>query len=168
MLSVGRTLTDRWPYVTAAGLVLGLDRWSKSVVQAALEPGVERVVVAGFFDLVHFQNTGVAFGLFSGGQSMGRVVVLSGLAVAASVVVVVYSMRSPAADRLLQYALALILGGALGNLYDRVRLGHVVDFLYFHAGAYYWPAFNAADASISIGAALLLAVVVRDEIRARS
>ena len=168
MLSVRRTLMERWPYLAAAAAILVVDRWSKTVVQAALEPGGERVVVAGFFDLVHFQNPGVAFGLFSGGQSTAKVVVLSGLAIAASLVVAVYSARSPAADRLLQYALALILGGALGNLYDRVRLGHVVDFLYFHAGSFYWPAFNAADASISVGAALLLAVVVRDEIRARS
>ena len=71
-------------------------------------------------------------------------------------------------DRLLQSGLALILAGALGNLYDRLSYGYVIDFLYFHAGEYYWPAFNLADSAITVGVACLLVVVVQDEIRARS
>jgi signal peptidase II len=159
---------DRWPYLMAVGGVLLLDRASKVVIGNAYQPGESRTVVGGFFDLVHLHNPGVAFGLFSGSESVLKVVLLSSVAIAAVVAVVFYSLRSPASHRLLQVSLALILGGALGNLYDRISQGYVVDFLSFHIGRFYWPAFNAADTAISIGVAGLALVVIQDEIRARS
>jgi signal peptidase II len=160
---------DRLPYLGWVVLVLAVDRVSKILVQRTLDPGSGHVVVPGLFDLVHVHNTGVAFGVLAGGDhSATRVVLLSGVALAAIVVVILYSVRSPASDRLLQTGLALILGGALGNLTDRVSLGYVVDFLYFHAGAYYWPAFNAADTAITLGVAALAFVMIQDETQGRS
>ena len=158
----------RMPYLLAVAAILFLDRLSKVAVQRALTPGGARQTVSGFFDLVHFQNPGIAFGVFSEGDSTAKVVLLSGFALVAVVAVLVYSLRSPVTDRLLQSGLALILAGALGNLYDRLSYGYVIDFLYFHAGEYYWPAFNLADSAITVGVACLLVVVVQDEIRARS
>jgi signal peptidase II len=159
---------DRLPYLGGVGIVLLLDRISKIVIQRAFDLGDQRSVIAGFFELVHVHNTGVAFGIFSGGESTAKAILLSGFAVAAAVTVVVYSVRTPVADWLLQVSLALILGGALGNLYDRVNYGYVIDFLNFHAGGYYWPAFNAADMAISLGVVCLAFNVIQDEIRDRS
>jgi signal peptidase II len=127
-----------------------------------------RPVIEGFFDLVHFRNTGVAFGMFSGSDSIWQTVLLSGLAAAAALVVVLYSVRTPASERGLQLALALILAGALGNIYDRVTAGFVTDFLYFHVGSWYWPAFNVADTAISAGVGLMALGVIRNELRSRS
>ena len=110
----------------------------------------------------------MAFGLFASSGSPFRVVLLSGFAVAAAVIVVIYSVQSPVSQRLLQTALALILGGALGNLYDRLLYGYVVDFLEFYVGSYSWPTFNIADTAISIGVGVLAIEVIRDEIRSRA
>lgn len=164
----GRSLGARLPYLLAVALVLSLDRATKIAILRSFGPGEGDTVVAGFFELVRVHNTGAAFGVLSGGSSTIKLVLLSGFAIAASLAVVIYSVRSPATERLLQTGLALILAGALGNLYDRVSYGYVIDFLYFHVGEYYWPAFNLADASISLGVAGLAAVVIQDEIRARS
>jgi len=86
----------------------------------------------------------------------------------AAVIVITYSFRSPARNRVLQIALALILGGALGNLYDRVVYRYVVDFLEFYVGAYHWPSFNIADSAISIGVALLALEIIRNETPSRA
>ena len=162
------TLRDRLPYLGGVGFILLLDRFSKVAIQRVFEPGDMRSIIGGFFDIVHVRNTGVAFGMLSGGDSMAKVALLSGFAVVAAVTVVAYSIRTPAGDRMLQVSLALILGGALGNLYDRLNYGYVIDFLYFHAGEYYWPAFNAADMAISLGVMCLAFIVIQDEIRSRS
>jgi signal peptidase II len=81
----------------------------------------------------------------------------------AAVIVIAYSVRNPAGHRLLQVALALILGGALGNLYDRLFYGYVVDFLEFYVRTYHWPSFNVADSAITIGVALLALEIIRNE-----
>ena len=81
----------------------------------------------------------------------------------AAVIVITYSVRSPVRNRLLQVALALILGGALGNLYDRLAYGYVVDFLEFYVGSYHWPSFNVADSAISVGVLLLALEIIRNE-----
>ena len=94
--------------------------------------------------------------------------VLSVFTAIAAVIVVVYSVRSPVRNRLLQVALALILGGALGNLYDRLAYGYVVDFLEFYFRTYLWPSFNIADSAISIGVLLLALEIIRNETPARA
>ena len=105
----------------------------------------------------------MAFGIFSSVSSPAKSVLLSVFTAFAAAVVITYSVRSPARNRLLQVALGLILGGALGNLYDRLAYGYVVDFLEFYAGNYHWPSFNVADAAISTGVVLLTLEIIRNE-----
>jgi len=162
-----RVLRDRLPYLCLTATVLVLDRWSKTRVQDSIEPGAMRTVIDEFFDITHFQNTGVAFGLLSGPDSGLRVAVLSGFAVLAGAAVIVYSVSTPASDRQLQTSLGLILGGAVGNLYDRLTAGYVTDFLYFHLGSWYWPAFNVADIAISTGVGLMALGIIRHDLRDR-
>lgn len=140
------------PWLVAALAVAGLDRWTKAVVMDALRPG-ESIVVAPFFNLVLWLNSGAAFSFLAGG-GWGRLVLIA-IAVAATILIV-WLLAAPGREPLFCAGLALILGGALGNLWDRVETGHVVDFLLFHAGGYYWPAFNLADSAITLGAGLII------------
>jgi signal peptidase II len=129
------------------------DQGSKQLLGALLSPGEVRPVT-GFFNLVHVFNRGAAFSLLADAPGWQREL-FAGIAVVAAAVIVTLLARH-AAERLFCAGLALILGGALGNLWDRVALGHVVDFLDVHAWGYHWPAFNLADSAITIGAALLI------------
>ena len=97
-----------------------------------------------------------------------KAVLLSAFAGLAALLVVGYSLRTPLGKRLLHIALALILGGALGNLYDRLAYGYVVDFLEFYLRGHYWPSFNVADSAISIGVVLLAIEITRNEAPSRS
>jgi signal peptidase II len=162
------SLRSRWPYLALSLLVLALDRWSKVRVQEAFTQGSVRTVIDGFFQLTYFQNTGVAFGLLSGSDSQLKWVLLSGFAAIAACAVVVYSLLTPPGERGTQSALALILAGALGNFYDRLTVGYVTDFLYFHLGSHYWPAFNVADSAISVGVGLIALGMIRHDLRDRS
>ncbi|MDA8108939.1 MAG: signal peptidase II [Betaproteobacteria bacterium] len=141
------------PWFALAAGVAVVDQLTKWLLQTLLHPG-ERIPVTGFFNLVLAFNKGAAFSLLArapGWQSP----LFAGIAVAAIVVVSVLLVRSPE-RRVLCAGLALILGGALGNLIDRLRYGHVVDFLDFHALGWHWPAFNAADSAITLGAGLVI------------
>jgi signal peptidase II len=111
-------------------------------------------IINGVLDFVYAENPGIAFGQLQEGGAFGRwfFVVLAALAALA---VFVYFVRTPRTDDRVLGACALLLAGILGNLTDRVRLGFVIDFILVHAGRYHWPAFNVADASILVGAALL-------------
>ena len=151
--------------VTLAWVLLALaiafaDQGTKYLFAALLAPGHVRPVT-GFFNLVLVFNRGAAFSLLADAPGWQREL-FAGLAVAASALIVVLLARH-SADRLFCAGLSLILGGALGNLWDRIALGHVVDFLDFHAWGYHWPAFNLADSAITVGAALL----ILDSFRAR-
>jgi len=138
----------------ALALALALaDQGTKQAIGALLAPGEARGIT-GFFNLVLVYNRGAAFSFLSDASGWQREF-FSGLALAASAVIVTLLWRN-SGDRLFCAGLALILGGALGNLWDRVALGHVVDFLDFHAFGYHWPAFNLADSAITVGAALLV------------
>lgn len=133
--------------------VAALDQATKALVQAHLDPG-EAVPVTGFFNLVLVFNTGAAFSFLAGASGWQRELFIGIGVVAAGVIVVL--LRRHAHERLFCAGLAAILGGALGNLYDRVLLGRVVDFLDFHAAGWHWPAFNAADSAITVGAGLVI------------
>ena len=135
-------------------LVIALaDQISKHVIGSLLGPGEVRNIT-GFFNLVLVFNRGAAFSLLADAPGWQREL-FAAIAVAASVVIVVLMLRN-ASQRLFCAGLSLILGGALGNLWDRIALGQVVDFLDFHALGYHWPAFNLADSAITIGAALII------------
>ena len=136
-----------------AAVIVVADQIVKWVVLQNFAAGEQRVVT-DFFNLVLVFNKGAAFSLFA--QAPGwQAPVLSAFAIAAAIAVSVFIVRSPG-RQILCFGLALILGGAIGNVIDRLRFGQVVDFLDFHALGWHWPAFNVADSAITIGAALLI------------
>src|SRR3954465_73018 len=145
----------RLPYILLVGFTLCLDRWTKSLIQNRFSLNESVSVIDGLFNITYVRNTGVAFGIFSSISSPAKSVLLSLFTAVAAVVVIIYSVRSPVRNRLLQIALGFILGGALGNLYDRIRFGYVIDFLEFYYRNYHWPSFNVADSAISMGVVLL-------------
>ncbi len=141
----------RWLALSA--IVIGLDQLTKSRITSGFQLG-DSITITSFFNLVLAYNTGAAFSFLAGAGGWQRVFFIA-IAVVASIVIV-YLMRKPQNDTLMNAALALILGGAIGNVIDRVRLGHVVDFIQVHAAGYYFPAFNVADSAITVGAAFLI------------
>lgn len=136
-----------------AFIVLALDLVTKYWVESALVFG-QQIPITSFFNLVLTYNPGAAFS-FLGDASGWQRWFLSGIAFIACAVIS-YLLYKHTENKLFCWALSLVLGGALGNLYDRITLGHVVDFLDFYIGDYHWPAFNIADSAICIGAALLI------------
>jgi signal peptidase II len=146
-------------YGVAAGW-FGLDRVTKLLIQSNMMPDDVSTVIPGFFNIVYAGNRGIVFGLLSEGESEWRAFFLIGLTalVIATVAVVLWqsSPRGLAASRWSRLGLSLVLGGALGNLYDRLASGAVTDFLDVYVGGYHWPAFNVADSGLCVGAALIL------------
>jgi len=136
----------------SAGLVL-VDQLVKLLIRQKLA-SPQPVHVTPFFDLVLVYNPGAAFSLLSTASGWQRELFI-GIALAASVLIL-YLLRKYAEQRLFCLGLSLILAGAIGNLLDRVQFGAVVDFLHFHIGEYYFPAFNVADSAITCGAGLLI------------
>jgi len=136
--------------------VVGLDRAAKWAVarKIPLHDGIQ--IIPGFFRLTHVENRGAAFGLFADSTSGWTVAVLVLFSLVALVIVVALLWRNSHSMNVTGIGLALILGGALGNLWDRLLTGRVVDFLLFYVGPYQWPAFNVADSAIVIGAGLLV------------
>jgi signal peptidase II len=122
-----------------------------------------RSVIDGLFDITYVRNTGAAFGLFASVDSSLKAILLNSIAVLVFVIVSAYALRSPHKSVRLQIGFALILGGAVGNLLDRVRFGYVVDFLDFFVSGHHWPAFNVADSAICIGVGLLFLDMLRSE-----
>jgi len=141
----------RWLGVSAA--VVAADLATKAWVSRALSYG-DVVEVTPFFNLVLTHNTGAAFSFLAGAGGWQRWLFSIAAVVISAVLVVM--LRRPHRDRLVPLALALVLGGAIGNLWDRLALSYVVDFVQLHAGGYYWPAFNVADSAICVGVALLV------------
>ena len=141
------------PWLAIAALVVLADQLSKSAISASLRLGEVREIT-GFFNLVLAHNRGAAFSFLSDAGGWQRLLFI-GIAVAATAFIVVMLVRH-SSERLFSVGLALILGGALGNLWDRIALGHVVDFLDFHAFGWHFWAFNLADSAITVGAGLLI------------
>ena len=140
----------RWLAVSAA--IFAADLATKAWVSHAFQPG-DTLVVAPFFNLVLAHNTGAAFSFLAGAGGWQRwFFTLVTVVISAGIVV----MLSRGPGRWVSAALALVLGGALGNLFDRLTLGYVVDFIQVHAGGYYWPAFNVADSGITVGVVMLV------------
>lgn len=143
-------MTAGWRRVlVVAGVVIGVDQLTKSIVRHSLAPGERRQVIAGILDITNTHNKGIAFGALAGGGAI--VAALTGLALGALVVYFVLRVRTPH----LWLPVGLLLGGALGNLADRARMGSVTDFI----DPRLWPAFNVADACIVVGVLILLWVI---------
>jgi signal peptidase II len=141
----------RWLAISA--IVILLDQLSKAAINSHFAFG-ESVAMTSFFNLVLAHNTGAAFSFLSDAGGMQRWL-FSAIAIVASVWIV-WLLRRHQTEKLFSFALAFILGGALGNLIDRIAYGYVVDFLDFHWGGYHFAAFNLADSAITCGAALLI------------
>jgi signal peptidase II len=141
------------PWLGLALILVIADQFTKVLVLGYYQLG-DSTTVTSFFNLVRAHNTGAAFSFLAGASGWQRWL-FTGIAVAA-VVFIVWMLRSHAGQRLFSFALACILGGAVGNLVDRLLHGYVVDFLQFHWRGWYFPAFNVADAAITIGAACLI------------
>lgn len=142
----------RW-YALAV-LVIVLDQYSKGLASSALEYG-QPVRVFSWFNFTLHHNSGAAFSFLSDAGGWQRYF-FSLVAIVISAVLVIWLYRLPGEQRLLAFSLALILGGALGNLWDRLVMGYVVDFISVHYQQYYFPTFNVADSAISVGAACML------------
>lgn len=144
-----------WFWYALAAIVVLLDQWSKMAIVASLEYNTP-VVFTSFFNFTLLYNSGAAFSFLSDAGGWQRWF-FTAIAVVLSVVFIVWLARIDRNKWLEALAISLILGGAVGNLYDRVMLGHVVDFIVVHYQQYYYfPAFNIADAAISVGAVLLI------------
>ncbi|MFN2491818.1 MAG: signal peptidase II [Pyrinomonadaceae bacterium] len=141
-------------YLLASIGIYMVDQSSKAWALRALRFGEDRTIITGFLDLVYTENSGIAFGQLREGGAFGRWFFVV-LAIAALVGVFYYFLRTSRNDDRVLGACSLLLAGIAGNLTDRARLGHVIDFIVLHAGSYHWPTFNVADASITIGALLL-------------
>jgi signal peptidase II len=143
---------------------LVLDIVTKHLINANLTYADRIPVIEGFFYLTHVRNTGAAFGLLRDAPVLLRMTFFIGIAIVAIGIVIQFFYRLAPGDRLSALALGLILGGAVGNLIDRIRLGEVVDFLHFNLwGGYAWPDFNLADSWIVVGVGLLVLELLASE-----
>jgi len=141
----------KWFGISA--VVIALDLYTKHLIQNNFQLG-ESKTISSIFDLVRFHNEGAAFSFLNdaGGWQRWFFTIIA----ACASIFIVYLLKKNQHQKLFCLGLALILGGALGNLYDRITLGYVVDFLYFHINNHYWPAFNVADSAVSVGVGVLL------------
>ena len=142
-------------YLISVAIVL-LDQLSKLLVIRSMRLGQSVPILPGFFDLTFVLNPGAAFSLFATLPEWIRHTFFVLISIAAAILIVVYRSRYVRENRLASASLSLILGGAIGNLVDRLRYGVVVDFLDAHVADYHWPVFNLADSAISVGVTLLL------------
>jgi signal peptidase II len=150
------TTSARTIHFLLALLIVLLDRWTKRLVAARIAMFSHIQIIPGFFRITHTENTGAAFSLFADSPSHWKTVLLIGFSFVAMVIVSALLWKQTRARTITGVALAFILGGAVGNLWDRVASGRVVDFLLFYVKQYQWPVFNLADSAIVVGAILLV------------
>ena len=152
--------TARVSYFLIALGVVFLDRWSKRLVARRISMYSHIQIIPGFFRLTHTENTGAAFSLFADSTNPWKTGLLIAFSVIALLVVLVMLWKNNHAHVVTGIALSLIMGGALGNLWDRATSGRVVDFLLFYVKRYQWPVFNLADSAIVVGAGLLVVEIL--------
>ena len=150
------TNASRAAHFTLALLIVLLDRWTKHLAATRIAMYAHIQIIPGFFRLTHTENTGAAFSLFADSPSHWKTGLLIAFSVVAMIVVVALLWKQQRPLTLSGIALSLILGGAVGNLWDRVASGRVVDFLLFYVRTHQWPVFNLADSAIVVGASLLV------------
>jgi signal peptidase II len=150
----GQRIRWRVAYLLAAAGIYLADQASKAWALRRLRFGDSRTLIDGVVYFSYAENPGIAFGQLQSGGEFGRWM-LATLATLAAIGVAVYIVRTTRTDDRILGACALLLAGIIGNLTDRIRLGHVIDFIDVHIGSFQWPTFNVADASICVGAGLL-------------
>ena len=137
-------------------LVAFLDQLTKHWVISSIKLGYQIPVIENFFNLTLTHNKGVAFGIFANFPDVVRTALLGVITLAAIGVLIMLLIKQYAHDTIAQFAISIILGGAIGNIIDRVRFGYVIDFLDFYLRNYHWPAFNLADSAICVGVITLI------------
>ena len=137
-------------------ILIAADQLTKAIVAQKIPFLNSRTVIPGFFNLTQIRNRGAIFGFFSQSGSQPLYIILTLASLAALVFVIFYFFKTPVSERLLIISLSLILAGALGNMIDRIFRGYVIDFMDFYIKKWHWPSFNIADASITIGAILII------------
>lgn len=142
-----------WTWLALSFIVLMVDQFTKVLILGYYQLG-DSSPVTGFFNVVRVHNTGAAFSFLASAGGWQRWF-FTGIGVAAALLIL-WMLRSHAGQKLFAFAMASILGGAIGNVIDRVLYGYVVDFLDFHWHGWHFPAFNVADSAISVGAACLI------------
>ncbi len=150
------------PYLVLLGAVVLLDQVTKALIVRSFDLHEYRPIIDGFLSLSHVRNRGAAFGILSNANLPYQPVLLSALSLGALLAIAYYFVRLPPSARLPRLALALVLGGAIGNLIDRVRMGYVVDFVHVFWRERAWPDFNVADSAITVGVVLLILDMVRE------
>jgi signal peptidase II len=149
------------PYALLALVLVVIDQVTKGIVARHVTLYESVPVIRGFFNITRIHNKGAIFGTFSQTGNTLVFALLTAASLAALGFVVYYFFKTPSTDKLMKIALTLIMAGALGNQFDRLVRGHVIDFLDFYVGQAHWPFFNAADSCITIGACLMLVVLFR-------
>ena len=150
------------PYLAVLGSVVVLDQITKALLVRSLTLHEYYPLIDGFLSLSHVHNRGAAFGVLSSAGLPYQPQLLAALSFAALLAIAFYFLRLPDSARLPRLALALVLGGAVGNLIDRLRLGHVVDFIHVYWREHAWPDFNVADSAITVGVVLLIIDILRE------
>ena len=151
---MAKSSSGSWlPWLGLALIVFIADQFTKVLILGYYQLG-DSTYVTSFFNVVRAHNTGAAFSFLAGASGWQRWF-FTAIGVAATVFII-WMLRSHAGQRLFSFALACILGGAVGNVVDRLLHGYVVDFLQFHYGGWYFPAFNVADSAITVGAVCLI------------
>ena len=149
------------PYFLIMIALVALDQVTKYIIARTVDLYDSVTVIPGFFNITRIHNKGAIFGTFSQANNKLVFALLTAASLAALALVVYYFFKTPAGDKLMKVALTLIMAGALGNQFDRLIRGHVIDFLDFYVGKAHWPFFNAADSCITIGACLMLVILFR-------
>jgi len=153
--------TARAIHFSLALFVILLDRWTKHLVAVGIPIYSKEIpIIPGFFSITHTENTGAAFSLFADSPSHWKTAMLIGFSLIAMIVVSILLWKLSRPLTMTGIALSLILGGAVGNLWDRVATGRVIDFLLVYVKSYRWPVFNLADSAIVIGASLLVLEII--------
>ena len=152
----------RSPYLWIVGAIVAFDQVTKALVDDFMTLHESRTIVEGLVRLTYVQNRGAAFGILSEAGLPYQSVMFSVVSLLALLAIALYAWRMPVQSRLPQTALALVMGGAIGNLLDRARLGYVIDYVDVYWGAHHWPAFNVADSAITVGVVLLVLDILRN------
>ena len=149
----GHTGVGMWPWLAWAVLLMGADQITKSLILNHYQLG-DSTFITSFFNIVRAHNTGAAFSFLSDAGGWQRWL-FTGIGLAATIFIV-WQLRAHPGQKLFSFALSSILGGAVGNVVDRLMHGYVVDFLQFHYAGWYFPSFNLADSAITVGAVCLI------------
>lgn len=149
-----------WLLIVIVALVFAADQKTKTMVERRIPARAVVPVIPGLFNLINTQNSGAVFGVFNDSSAWWKTPLLIGVSITLLVVVVALVLKTPKLHWTTDVGLALVLGGALSNLYDRIRAGKVEDFLDFYFRSYHWAAFNVADSAIVVGTALIILQVL--------